>query len=123
MKNFTFLCFLWLHFITFGQNPEGLNFETSTYDFGIIDSQTKAKAVFKFKNSSNSTIEILKIHGKSHCIKIDSSSLRTYAPKERGEILISYDSSCKGPIRRTVSVFTSQKEHTITLKLIGKVSE
>ena len=123
MNNFTFFCFLWLHFVMFGQNPEGLSFETSTYNFGTIDSQTEAKAVFKFKNSANSTIEILKIHGKSHCINIDSSSLRTYAPKEDGKILISYNTGCKGPIRRTVSVFTSQEEHTITLKLIGKVSE
>jgi hypothetical protein len=123
MKNFTFLCFLWFHFITFGQNPEGLSFEATTYDFGTIKSKTNAKAVFKFENISNSAIEILKIHGQGHCIEIDSSSLRTYAPKERGEILISYNISCKGPIRRTVSVFTSQKDNTITLKLIGKVSE
>jgi hypothetical protein len=107
----------------FGQNPKGLSFETSTYDFGTIDSKTEAKAVFRFKNSANFAIEILKIHGESHCIKIDSSSLGTYAPKKDGKILISYNTSCKGPIRRTVSVFTSQEEHTITLKLIGKVSE
>jgi hypothetical protein len=95
----------------------------STYDFGIINSKNKAEAVFKFKNSSNSAIEILKIHGQSHCIEIDSTSLRTYAPKEKGEILISYNTKCKGPIRRTVSVFTSQKDNTITLKLIGKVCQ
>jgi hypothetical protein len=123
MKNFIFLCFLCFYFITFGQNPEGLTFETSTYDFGTIDSKTNAKAVFKFENSSNSAIEILKIHGQSLCIEIGSSSLKTYAPKQKGEILISYNISCKGPIRRTLSVFTSQKENTITLKLIGKVSE
>lgn len=123
MKNFIIPLFFCLPVLFFGQNDTGLTFESKSYDFGTISSTSKAKAKFLFTNASDSSVEILKILGESHCIKIDTSSQRSYAPKEKGFILITYDTSCKGPIRKTLSVFTSNKNNTISLKLTGKIED
>lgn len=123
MKNFTFLlCFSFPLFF-YGQKTEGLSFETTTYDFGNITSKSKAEARFLFSNTSDSPVQILKIHGENHCIEIDSLSKKTYAPKEKGMISVTYDTSCKGHIRKTLSVFTTGQNNTISLKLIGKVED
>lgn len=123
MKRYAILLFLCLPSLSFGQSEEVLSFESTTYDFGTIPSSSKAQAKFLFTNTSDSSVEILKIHGGNHCIEIDTSSHRSYAPKEKGMISLTYDTSCKGPIRKTLSVFTSGKNNTITLKLTGKIED
>ena len=123
MKNLSFLIFLSLPMLFFSQNKKGLDFETETHDFGIIDSKNKAKIIAKFffTNSANSPVEILKIHGQNRCIEIDSSSIKKYKPKEKGIITISYNTDCHGPIRKTLSVLTSHKNNLTPLKLRGEI--
>lgn len=121
MKKLILLSLIFMPMLFFSQENKGLSFKTTSHDFGIINSKSNAKATFNFTNTSESIVEILKVHGENRCIVIDSLSVRSYAPKEKGTITITYDSDCKGPIRKTVSVFTSNKNNTISLKLIGKV--
>lgn len=123
MKNFTILMFLSFPILFWGQNEKGLSFESTTYDFGTISSSTKAHAKFLFTNTSDLPIEIIKIHGENHCIEIDSSSHKIYEPKEKGIVSVIYDTSCKGHIRKTLSVFTINESNTISLKLIGRVKD
>ena len=123
MKIFIFLLILNSPFCFYGQSNQGLSFESTSYDFGTISSGTDAVATFNFTNNTSVEIEILKIHGENHCIEIDSSSLKRYAPKEKGLITVTYNTECIGPIRKTLSVFTSVKGNTSTLKLTGKVIE
>lgn len=123
MKTFTFLLFLCWPLVFFSQKTEGLSFESTSFNFGNISSKSEAKAKFLFTNTSDTPIEIQKIHGKTHCIEIDTSSQKTYAPQEKGMIIVNYNTSCKGPIRKTLSVFTSNENNTISLKLIGKVED
>lgn len=125
MKNLTILFIALFPLLFFSQdNSKSLSFESKTYDFGELKSKSKAKAIFNFKNNSESTIEIVQILGINHCIEIDSSSVRKYSPNENGIITVIYDTNCKGPIRKTLSVFTSEKESkAISLKLTGKVDD
>lgn len=124
MKNFLLLFFLTIPLLFFGQKSEGLSFESTIYDFGNLSSNSEAVATFLFSNEAGTPIEIVKIHGGNHCIDIDSSSIKMYAPNEKGIITVIYDTDCKGPIRKTLSVFTSLKDsNTISLKLTGKISD
>jgi hypothetical protein len=124
MKNFTFLIILCLPLLFFGQKSNGLSFESTSHDFGTITSNSKAVATFFFTNNSSSSIEILKVHGENHCLEIDNSCLKIYAPQEKGIITVTYNTDCKGPIRKTLSVFTSlENNNAISLKLVGKVSD
>lgn len=121
MKNFTLLIFIGFPFLFFSQTESGLSFETTSHDFGAVSKDTKIEATFFFTNTSDLPVEILKIHGQNHCIEIDSSSLKVYDPKEKGLVTVNYNSNCMGPIRKTLSVFTSVENNTISLKLTGKV--
>jgi len=122
MKNITLLIILCLPLLSIGQNKNALNFESKNHDFGTISSNSqKAIATFQFTNTSKTPIEIVRIHGENHCLDIDSLSLKSYAPGEKGTITVTYNTECVGPIRKTLSVFTSKKAMTITLKLTGKV--
>ncbi|WP_019038198.1 DUF1573 domain-containing protein [Psychroflexus tropicus] len=121
MKTFYYLLLILTPLINYSQTQDGLSFQATTHDFGTLMKGSEAKAKFKFLNSSSKTIEILKIHGENHCLKIDTSSLKAYAPNEKGVIIAEYDTNCTGPIRKTLSVFTSLKDNTTTLKLIGEV--
>jgi len=123
MKNITLSFLFILPLFLYSQSDQGLNFESTEHDFGKISSGSKALAKFSFTNESNKNVEILKIHGENHCLEIDSLNLKSYAPKESGSIIVSYNTDCIGPIRKTLSVFTSSKRNTITLKLLGEVLE
>lgn len=114
---------LGVQFFGYAQSPEGLCFENLHLDLGVVTSNNDANGIFKFSNTSNTSIEILNIHGQNHCVEIDTSSLKSFAPKAKGEIKINYNLSCKGPIRKTISVFTSFSKEPITLKLTGKILE
>lgn len=122
MKTLLSLLLLFLPILFFGQSNDGLSFEFTSHDFGTISSNSDAVVKFSFTNTSTKDIEISKILGQNQCIEIDSSSLKRYSPKEKGVISVTYDTSCVGPIRKTLSVFTSNNE-TSTLKLTGKVIE
>ena len=121
MKNLLILFFTFMPLLFFSQENNGLSFKKTNHDFGTITSNSNVKAIFDFTNTSDTTIEIFKIHGINRCIEIDSSSVRKYAPNEKGEIIVTYNSDCKGPIRKTLSIFTSKKDNTVSLKLSGKV--
>jgi hypothetical protein len=123
MKNITLSLLFILPFCLYSQSNQGLNFESTDFDFGNVSSGSKALATFLFTNESSKYVEILKIHGGNHCLEIDSTSLKSYAPKEKGIITATYNTDCIGPIRKTLSVFTTSKDNTITLKLLGEVSE
>lgn len=108
--------------LLFSQESVGLRFQSTTYDFGELSSNEDATALFNFVNASGTPIEILNIQGASRCVLIDSSSVKSYAPSEKGEIFITYNTACTGPIRKTLSVFTDYKDDTVALKLTGEVS-
>ena len=108
--------------LLFSQESEGLRFQSTTYDFGELSSNEDATALFNFVNASSTPIEILNIQGGSRCVLINSSSVKSYAPSEKGKIFITYNTACIGPIRKTLSVFTDNKDETVSLKLTGEVS-
>jgi hypothetical protein len=108
--------------LLFSQENVGLRFQSTIYDFGELSSNEDATALFNFVNASGTPIEILNIKGGSRCVLIDSSSVKSFAPSEKGEIFITYNTACIGPIRKTLSVFTDYKDDTVSLKLTGKVS-
>lgn len=123
MKSYIVLFFIGVPFLFFGQKSEGLSFVSTTYNFGTISSNSLLKAEFLFTNTSDLPVEIIKIHGDNDCIEIDTSSYRNYKPEEKGVITVIYNASCKGHIRRTLSVFTSNKNNTVSLKLTGKIND
>lgn len=123
VKNFTFLLFLNLLTLFFGQNEQGLSFESTSYDFGTISSKSKALAKFSFTNTSDLSVKILSKRGVNTCIEIDSSGMRRYEPKQKGVIKVTYDISCKGPTPKTLSVFTSSKNNSISFEFSGKIED
>ena len=83
MFKFIFYLIFSVQSLSFGQNSKGLNFESSHYDFGNLSSKTNAQGMFEFSNTSNKSIEILKIHGQDQCLEINTSNLKSYAPQAK----------------------------------------
>lgn len=99
--------------------PE-ITFESLVYDFGEVAPATKIVGEFKFKNTGNGPLEIIKIDKCCGAVlKLDRDN-KEYAPGESGTLTVEYHSSwSSGTMTRQLHVHSNDKEKpetTLTIK-------
>lgn len=93
-----------------------------THDFGIIDYQKPITGTFEFVNTSSVSVTIKEAKGSCGCTATDFPK-NAILPGETAQISATYNAEDIGPLKKTVTVYTSadkDKEGTV-LHLTGEV--
>ncbi|WP_127845135.1 DUF1573 domain-containing protein [Psychroflexus aestuariivivens] len=120
MKNFTIIFLFTLSAFTSAQDKGTMDFKSTIYDFGQVASGDKVQAVFTFTNNGKKSVKILNIQSTGDCISSEKTE-KEIAVGESGQIKLTYDTNCEGPIRSTVTVFSDAENSAQALKLRGRV--
>lgn len=100
-----------------------IDFISTTVDYGDIDYGSKASETFTFKNTGDQPLVIKKVSSTSSALTVNKPS-GSVAPGKTGEIKINYDTTKKGPIRRTITVYSNAGNSAVmALKVKGCVLE
>lgn len=97
-----------------------LVFEKTTIDYGKITPESSGRKTFKFKNTGNAPLLLLKVKGSCGCVVLNFPK-KPIMPNEEGEIKIVYNVLKVGRISRTVTVTSNAKKSKTTLKIKGRV--
>ena len=124
MKNIitTFCLFLAFSYNGFSQTvgPK-IEFQSSVVDYGEIVKGSDGIRIFTFVNSGDMPLEITKVYSSCGCT-IPKKPDAPIGPGKSGEIIVRYDTKRVGPFRKTIRVYTNQKNNQIVeLKLKGSV--
>ncbi len=119
IRSFIFFILVGFNFIS-AQNKGELKFENTSFDFGQIAYKSEAKAVFNFKNVSQFPVNIKRVSSTCGCT-VPKEPKSPINPGETSEIIVLYDSTRVGPIRKTLTVYSDAVNAMITLKIIGEV--
>lgn len=120
MKNFTLFILFSICYLTSAQDKGTMDFKSTIYDFGEVASGAKIEAVFTFTNNGKKSVKILNIQSTGDCISSEKTE-KDIAIGQSGQIKLIYDTSCEGPIRSTVTVFSDAENSAQALKLRGRV--
>ena len=98
-----------------------IEFEKTTIDYGTIEKGADGKKIFKFTNTGNIPLIISQVKASCGCT-IPKKPDAPIGPGKSGEIIVRYDTKRVGPFRKTIRVYTNQKNNQIVeLKLKGSV--
>lgn len=102
---------------------EMLKFDAEEVDYGQINKGSDPIRVFKFTNTSNSTVLITSARGSCGCT-VPTYPQEPLAPGATGEIKVRYDTQRVGSFKKTVTLSLKDvdgKEDSKTLTISGKV--
>lgn len=110
--------------LSLGVNAQAkIDFTNSTVDYGDLKAGSNGVEFFTFKNTGNKDLTITKVESTSRNIKVTKPN-GSIAPGKTGKIKITYDTQKKGPIRRTITVFSNAKNSPVkALKIKGCVTD
>ena len=112
MKTLFFLYFLFFT-ITF-LTAKNLSFETYTHNLDEVIQGENRIASYDFINSTNQIITIEKIQPECDCLKVITPTPQTFAPNEKGSILISFNSNMSlGKVKKLAYIHTNEKSNPI----------
>ncbi|PJX28408.1 hypothetical protein CAP47_00805 [Psychroflexus sp. S27] len=97
-----------------------LSFETKSISLGEIPFNKDTLATYRFENTGNREVEIKHITITGDC-KIVYKPTKAIQPGEKSKIVVKYDTSIAGPIRKTISIHSDASQPNVALKLTGKV--
>ena len=121
MKLFYSVVFLLIIQISFSQEKfPVITFEKTTIDYGKITPESSGRKTFKFKNTGDAPLIILKVKGSCGCVVLNFPK-KPIMPNEEGELEIVYNVLKIGRISRTVTVTSNAKKSRSILKIKGKV--
>jgi hypothetical protein len=118
MKIFLFLL-MFAGTVAYSQS-EGLQFESKMGDYGVVKFGTSAEYEFKFVNQSSEDITIKNIKSNKRSISyvVKDSIVKA---GQKSSIKVIYKTDEVGPIRRTITVFTTGTPSVYTLSLRGRI--
>src|SRR3989304_673125 len=89
------------------QERSNLDFDSSVFDFGSLDTQTKASHVFRIRNAGTATLKISK--GETSCKCVVGDLDRTEIPPgETADITITLETNQRlGQFRETATFFSN----------------
>ena len=89
---------------TTSENPV-MTFESSEYNFGVIDEKQTVETTFKFTNTGKSDLLIVDARGSCGCTVPSYPKNEPIAPGESGEIVVKFNASGKpGKQQKTVTL-------------------
>lgn len=97
-----------------------LKFKKKSVSLGEVKYNADTLATYYFKNIGHADVEIKHITITGDC-QIAYKPTKAVKPGEESKIVVKYDTSIVGPIRKTISLHTNAKTPNIALKLTGKV--
>ncbi len=99
-----------------------IQFEKSKVNAGILHPNSRAKIVFKFKNTGDSTLEINKVNAACGCT-VPRISKRKFAPGESGELVLwFYTAGYFGKVTKTATILSnSQLNPAVTVSFDADV--
>ncbi|MTI29372.1 DUF1573 domain-containing protein, partial [Xanthovirga aplysinae] len=111
-----------LYYTAKGQKKPSINFETASFDFGVIRESEGGKSHrFEFKVLKNKKVYLSKVEASCGCTT-PSWSTDTLSSGEKGFVEIYYDPTNRaGNFKKNVEVFTSVDEKPFVLTISGKV--
>jgi hypothetical protein len=97
-----------------------MTFEATTIDYGTIDQGSNPIREFKFTNMGTEPLLITSAVGSCGCT-VPTFSREPIKPGESSVISVRYDTQRIGPINKTVTLTTNEKQSTHQLAIIGEV--
>lgn len=97
-----------------------LSFETKTVTFGEVPYMKDTLATYHFQNTGEADVEIKHVTITGDC-EIVFKPTQSVKPGEQSKLVVKYDTSIVGPIRKTISVHSNAKTPNVALKMTGKV--
>lgn len=97
-----------------------LSFETKTVTIGEVAYMKDILATYHFQNTGEADVEIEHVTITGDC-KVVFKPTQAIKPGEKSKLVVKYDTSIVGPIRKTISVHSNAKTANVALKLTGKV--
>jgi hypothetical protein len=98
-----------------------IEFESDTFDFGVISQGEKVSHTFKFKNSGKSNLIISSAKGSCGCT-VPEYPKKPIAPGESGEISVVFDSEGKsGKQNKSVTVLANTFPSTTVISITGEI--
>lgn len=94
--------------------------EGKTFDFGKIVQNQPVSRIFKFKNTSDTPLLVLKAQGSCGCTVTEYSS-DMIAPGEVGFVKATFNAAKAGAFHKTVTVTTNLEDEQIKLEIFGEV--
>ncbi len=96
-------------------------FKSLTYDFGTIDYDSEAVAIFVFKNMTKQSVKLTNVKTSCGCTGAEWPR-EEIAKKKKNKITVKYDSKRVGKFQKTVYVYVEGQENPIQLEIKGEVS-
>jgi hypothetical protein len=123
MKTTKYLYFFFIFSLSIcaQQTSPQIEFKSTVIDYGIIENGGDGERIFNFKNIGNEELIITNVQSSCGCT-IPKKPVAPIGPGKSGEIIVRYDTKRVGPFRKTIRVYTNQKNNQIVeLKLKGSV--
>jgi hypothetical protein len=104
------------------ENPNPVEWNEKTHDFGNLELRKPATATFTFKNISDAPVVITNVRSSCGCT-VAKYTKEPVKPGEEGEVSATYNSARVGPFTKTVTVTMDTVGKPVILKIKGKVVE
>lgn len=117
-----------IHFAaTASEDPEEykgpqIQFDSSTFDFGILAVGQSVKHTFHFLNAGKSDLIITEVHPSCGCTALKDWPKEPIAPGASGSISIEYKASAEtGDVNKSIAIATNAEPKDYKLYVKGKV--
>jgi len=102
------------------QKTGSIVFKNLEYDFGVLDYNAEAIAVFTFKNITKKPVKLTNVRASCGCTGTEWPR-EEIAKKKKGEITVTYNSKIVGKFNKTVYVYVEGIDNPIQLVIKGEV--
>lgn len=102
------------------QKTGSIVFKSLEYDFGVLEYDAEAIAVFTFKNITKKPIILSNVRASCGCTGTEWPR-EEIAKKKKGEITVTYNSKIVGKFNKTVYVYIDGTDDPIQLLIKGEV--
>lgn len=118
---FPILAFCLTIFVIGQNSPKPvIEFDSETIDLGNIKLGGNIEKTIVFRNTGKAPLIVKKLECSSSDININEVD-NEIMPSGKGKIVINFNFSKTGPLRRTISVFTNSTTPVKILKIKGKI--
>ncbi len=97
-----------------------IEFKEETIDYGTIEKGADGIRKFEFTNTGNEPLIISRVYSTCGCT-VPKKPENPIAPGETGEIEVKYDTKRVGPIRKTITVYSTASPIPYPLKIKGTI--
>ena len=103
-------------------NHPGIEFDTLTYDFGLLEKGCDATCSFSFVNRDETPVIITNVKSSCGCT-VQEWPREPVIPGESGIIRVKYNTKIIGTFQKTLQVHTSRNSQPVVLTIKGVVKK